>query len=69
MRLRLGHTGQVEPGDVLLLHCASGQFHLAIAAPSGGFIHAHAGLRRVVTVPACPEGEQIGHWRLLELRN
>ena len=41
-------SGPVEPGDVLLVRAGPGQFHLLIAADNGGFIHAHAGLKRVV---------------------
>jgi len=52
------------PGDVILLQPAGAQFHLAIAGPGGGWIHAHAGLRRVVSEPAMPRGELVRHWRL-----
>jgi len=37
-------------GDVALLALAAGQFHLAVIGP-GSFVHAHAGLRRVVETP------------------
>ncbi|NCU12457.1 MAG: hypothetical protein GXC70_09960, partial [Sphingomonadaceae bacterium] len=40
------------------------QFHLAIAAPATGWVHAHAGLRRVVCQPQIPDGRIIHHWRL-----
>lgn len=53
----------LEPGDVILLACPGSQFHLAIAA-THGFVHAHAGLRRVVLSPQCPDGTIIGHWRI-----
>ncbi|MBS0481884.1 MAG: hypothetical protein JSR96_06955 [Proteobacteria bacterium] len=52
------------PGDVVLLIPGPAQFHLAIAATDGGWIHAHAGLRRVVHSPCLPGGPVIGHWRL-----
>jgi hypothetical protein len=51
-------------GDVLLLSPSPAQFHLAIADQSGGWIHAHAGLRRVVREAAVPAGTIIHHWRL-----
>lgn len=56
--------GQAQPGDVVLLVPGPGQFHLAIAGPEAGWIHAHAGLRRVVCQPQIPHGRIIHHWRL-----
>lgn len=59
----------VEPpfvqGDVVLLAAGPGQFHLAIAGPGHGWVHAHAGLRRVVCQPDRPAGRIIHQWRLL----
>ncbi len=52
------------PGDVMLVSLGRGQAHLAIKATTSAWIHAHAGLRRVVISPAAPQGEVIGHWRL-----
>lgn len=57
-------SGPFEAGDAVLLHIQPAQFHLAIAAPDGGWIHAHAGLRRVVHQAVLPEGEIVKHWRL-----
>ncbi len=51
------------PGDVVMLRPGPAQHHLAIAAPTGGFVHAHAGLRRVVCSDLPPAWQQIGHWR------
>ena len=42
--------GAIEPGDILLVRPGPGQHHLLIAT-GAGFIHAHAGLRRVVAQP------------------
>ena len=42
--------GAIEPGDILLVCPGPGQHHLLIAT-GAGFIHAHAGLRRVVAQP------------------
>jgi hypothetical protein len=66
----LGFTpaaGPVRPGDVLLIQPGPAQFHLAIAAPQppGGWLHAHAGVRRVVHTPDLPPGSRCGHWRLI----
>lgn len=52
------------PGDAVLLRLGAIQLHLAIAAPGGGWIHAHAGLRRVVHQPVLPDGIILHHWRL-----
>lgn len=57
-------TGPVESGDVILLHLVPAQFHLAIAATDGGWIHAHAGLRCVVHQSVLPLGKIVQHWRL-----
>lgn len=51
------------PGDVILLRPAAAQIHLAIAGPAG-WVHAHAGLRRVVIAPDRPGGLLLHHWRL-----
>jgi cell wall-associated NlpC family hydrolase len=60
-------TGAAEPGDVLMICPGPAQFHLAIAAAGlpVSWIHAHAGLRRVVQTPALPAGPIHGHWRAL----
>ncbi|MFM5947925.1 MAG: hypothetical protein ACKOPM_01665 [Novosphingobium sp.] len=57
-------TLPVEPGDIVLLQPATGQFHLAIAGTGVEWIHAHAGLRRVVATPEIPAGPILHHWRL-----
>ncbi len=51
------------PGDAVLLRLGAVQVHLAIAAPDGGWVHAHAGLRRVVHQPVLPDGTILHHWR------
>lgn len=58
--------GRVQPGDVVVFAIGPAQFHLGIAAPGSGFIHAHAGLRRVVLGPAGSDWRPAGHWRLIE---
>lgn len=54
----------VEPGDVTLVRLGPAQVHLAIAGPVGGWIHSHAGLRKVVHQNQLPDGEILGRWRL-----
>ncbi len=53
-----------EPGDVILLRPGPAQIHLAIAGLAGGWVHAHAGLRRVVQQATRPAGPILHHWRL-----
>lgn len=55
--------GAVLPGDVLMLRAGPCQHHLAIAA-RGGFVHAHAGLRRVVIAPSLDE-PVVARWQLI----
>ena len=49
--LHLDGSAPICTGDVVLCQCGPAQHHLLIAAGQGGFIHAHAGLRRVVSQP------------------
>lgn len=58
-------TGQIIPGDVVLLELGPCQQHLAIAAEAGRFIHAHAGLHRVVEGSGQLPGAVLLHWRML----
>lgn len=51
------------PGDVLLVRPGPLQLHLMICAP-GGFVHAHAGLRRVVEMPGASPWPIVGCWRI-----
>lgn len=60
----VGAAGPIEPGDVLLVRPGPAQHHLVIAAADRGFVHAHAGLGRVVLVPAPLEWPVAHHWRL-----
>ena len=57
--------GSVEAGDVVLLRLGQAQVHLLIAGPGGGWVHAHAGLRRVVRQNQLPDGQMLGRWRLI----
>jgi len=53
----------ILPGDVVLAKPGPAQFHLAIKGADAGFIHAHAGLRKIVSVPAPLPWPIIRHWR------
>ena len=52
----------VEAGDVMLLEAACDQPHLAVRTELG-FVHAHAGVGRVVETPGMPEWRLIGGYR------
>lgn len=54
-------------GDILLTRPGPGQFHLLICGECGGgdgvFVHAHAGLRKVVSMPGPLASPILKHWR------
>ena len=54
---------EAEPGDVLVMAVGPGQIHLGIRTV-GGFVHADAGLRRVVERPGMPPWPVLGVWRM-----
>jgi cell wall-associated NlpC family hydrolase len=56
--------GTVQSGDVILCRPACGQLHFAVIA-TGGAVHAHAGLRRVVLTPLPLPWPVVGHWRYI----
>ncbi|MDZ4308365.1 peptidoglycan endopeptidase [Allopontixanthobacter sp.] len=57
-------SGPVAPDDLILVRPGPAQFHLLIAEHRRSFIHAHAGLRRVVRMPG-PLGWPVDrHWYL-----
>ena len=60
----LDARGATEPGDVLLFRLSAAQFHLGVVNARGGLIHAHAGLRRVVTTSQHASWPIERHWRL-----
>lgn len=45
---------QARPGDVLLMKIAGDQLHLGVRTDAG-FVHAHAGIGRVVETPGEPQ--------------
>lgn len=56
--------GPVERGDVLLTRPGPAQHHLLLALGQDHFVHAHAGLRRVVVQHFAPSPSPFAHWRL-----
>lgn len=58
----LVRAADAMPGDVLLIEAAAMQFHLGVWT-GDGFVHADAGLRRVVETPGWPRWPVIGAWR------
>jgi cell wall-associated NlpC family hydrolase len=59
----LATSGPIKPGDIVLLRVGPAQHPFAIAAQNGAFVHAHAGLRKVVCSPTLPDGALVAHWR------
>ena len=57
-------TGDPKRGDLLLVQTGPGQVHLLIAVGGDVFVHAHAGLRRVVLQQGIPDWPVLHHWRL-----
>lgn len=58
-------TGECAAGDVVICRVSPCQFHLAIALGPDRFVHAHAGLGRVVVSPAPLPWPILQHWRPL----
>lgn len=56
--------GATAPGDVHLVRPGPGQHHLLVALAHGRFVHAHAGLRRVVIQPGPLPWPTARRWRL-----
>jgi hypothetical protein len=54
--------GRARAGDLLVLAVADDQLHLAVRTDDG-FVHADAGLRRVVNTPGEPQWPVIGVYR------
>lgn len=60
------HVRSVKlPGDLLIVAPSAGQFHAALIGSDGQCVHAHAGLRRVISNPASfVQGDLQSLWRL-----
>lgn len=57
-------SGPVIAGDVVLVRAGPCQFHLLIAVGSDHFVHAHAGLRRVICGELAADWPILRHWRM-----
>jgi murein DD-endopeptidase / murein LD-carboxypeptidase len=55
--------GEQRVGDLMLLSIADDQLHFAIRSERG-FVHAHAGIGRVVETPGTPEWPLLGIYRM-----
>lgn len=62
MGLRRIAASDAAEGDLLLIEAGPRQLHFAVKT-EGGFVHADAGLRRVVETPGRPQWPVIGVWR------
>ena len=62
MDARLRRASGRRAGDVLLFAVGAGQLHLAVAS-AGGFVHADAGLGRVVERSGVAPWVLLGAWR------
>jgi cell wall-associated NlpC family hydrolase len=58
------HEGVCKPGDILLVKAGPAQFHFLLAVRGGRFVHAHAGLKRVICSNGPPAWPIVHHWRL-----
>ncbi|MGX7951410.1 NlpC/P60 family protein [Tsuneonella sp. HG249] len=58
--------GRAKAGDVVLVRPGAGQHHLLVQLAGGRFVHAHAGLRRVVAQPAPLAWPEARRWRLAQ---
>ena len=56
-----------QTGDVLLVEPGPAQHHVLIALTASRFVHAHAGLRRIVATPGPLPWPRLRHWRLASL--
>lgn len=54
---------EAQAGDVLIAGSGPGQLHAVVLTP-GGYVHAHAGLRRVVETPGTVPWPGLAAWRL-----
>lgn len=61
----LARASEAAPGDIVLCRVAPGQVHLVVRT-AGGFVHADAGLRRVVERPGEPPWPVMRAWRVRE---
>jgi hypothetical protein len=53
---------QLRSGDLMLMEIADDQLHIGVKTIAG-FVHAHAGLRKVVETPGVPDWPLLGVYR------
>ena len=53
---------QLRKGDLMLMRVADHQLHIGVRT-NAGFVHAHAGIRRVVETPGLPEWPLLAVYR------
>lgn len=53
-----------QTGDIMLHQVSPAQYHLLVACEARRFVHAHAGLRRVVELPGPLAWPLVKHWRV-----
>lgn len=58
--------GTIAAGDIVLVHLNGLQPHLLVALDRDAYVHAHAGLRRVVRQSGCDLMPALVRWRLDE---
>lgn len=56
-------TAPIAPGQIVLVSPGPAQHHLLVASDNERFIHAHAGLRRVVAMPGPLPWPVLRQWR------
>lgn len=59
----LPQSAEMQPGDVVLVRPGARQLHVMIKS-GPGFVHAHAGLRRVVITPGPSPWPVVAAWRI-----
>lgn len=59
---RFARATDARAGDLMLIATGPGQLHLGVRT-DGGFVHADAGLGRVVERPGAPPWPILGAWR------
>lgn len=57
-------SGPPQIGDVVQVHPGPGQLHLLVACHNNHFVHAHAGLGRVVLAPSPLPWPIVQCWRM-----
>lgn len=60
---RIDTSIPIQTGDIAVVECTEGQFHLMIAA-ADGWVHSHAGLQKVVHTPGQNPWPIIAYWRV-----